>query len=879
MTDDLNRLRAALADRYLVKAAIGAGGMATVYLASDLKHGRNVALKVMHPVFTAAVGSERFLEEIRVTAGLQHPNILPLYDSGEADGQLYYVMPLVEGESLRDKLTRERQLPVDQAVAIARTAAAALDYAHSRGIVHRDVKPENILLQHGQALVADFGIALAVKAAGTSRLTETGISLGTPNYMSPEQALGESSIDHRADIYALGATLFEMLAGQPPFSAATQQGVISKIISEPSRSIVADRPTVPPHVDAAVRQALEKLPADRFSSAQAFADALANPSFQATRTIARPVARATWRERAAVPALAVAALATVFALWSATKTEAPAAEQVLRYRLSLPPQQSLTTRYASRIAISPDGERLAYMGPSPQGVQLWIRRRDQLDGTPIPGTVGAAAPFFSPDGTRVGYLNVGRQSLHAVSLANGAITTLVDSAVVRVGAAWGPDGILYVDAHRGLVRLPDGAAPSSAEVLVSRDRVPDPRYPQYMPNGKGVLFTRTVAGSTSEFEIVALAAGEREPHSVVRGRVALAAAPDAIVFVTETGQLQSVRVDPNSLRVTSEPVTIAEDLEILVDAVDVTVSSRGTLIYGTRSIAEDRSELTLTARDGSTRVIDPSWFGDFQSLALSPDGKRLAVTLIVGGQKMDIWIKPIAGGPPARLTLGTDRSFRPAWNADGRTVGYVVERSDLRQWHEKPGDGSGSERRVLETFVNQALWSRDGQWLVYRTGRVDDLDIFARRTSGDTTSIPIAAATGVNEHSPTLSADGRWIAFVSDKSGAWEVYVRPFPNAASGEWQVSEGGGTEPRWGPNSRELFYKRGAELISAAVSASPNFTVGRRQALFPIDEYFNFSFHPTYDVTPDGRNFVMIRSRHFGETFDLVVIEHWTPPLSPR
>ncbi|HZI28184.1 MAG TPA: protein kinase [Gemmatimonadaceae bacterium] len=879
MTDDLTRLRAALADRYMVRAAIGAGGMATVYLASDLKHDRNVALKVMHPVFAEAIGADRFLAEIRVTAALQHPNILPLYDSGQVGDLLYYVMPLVEGESLRDKLSRERQLPVEQAIAIARTVAAALDYAHGRGIVHRDIKPENILLQHGQALVADFGIALAVKAAGGSRLTEAGVAVGTPNYMSPEQALGESALDQRADVYALGATLYEMLAGRPPFSAATQQAVIGKIISEPAPSVVLDRPTVPPHVDAAVRQALEKIPADRFPSAQAFADALVNPSFQSTRTFAAIPVRSSWRERFAIPALATAGVALLAAAWFATRPAGPPAGPVLRYRLSLPPQGSLTTRYASRIALSPDGSRLAYMGPSAQGVQLWVRRRDQLEGTPIPGTTGAAAPFFSPDGSQVGFLNVGRQSLHAVSLDDGAITTLVDSAVVRVGAAWGEDGLLYVDAHRGLVRLPVNQPPDSAEVLVGLDRVPDPKFPQFVPNGKGVLFTRSVGGHGNEFEIAALPAGSREAHTVVRGRVAVAAGPDAIVFVTATGQLQSVRIDPDRLRVIGEPVTIAEDIEIMVDAMDVTMSSRGTLIFGTRSTIEDRAELTWTARDGSSRVIDPAWFGDFQSLALSPDGSRLAVTLITGTQKMDIWTKAIAGGPPARLTLGSNRSFRPAWTADGRSVGYVVEQHDQRHLFARPADGSASERRVIDTPVNQALWSKDGRWLVYRTGRVDDLDIYARRTAGDTSAVAIAAAVGVNEHSPSLSPDGKWLAFVSDKSGAWEVYVRPFPDASAGEWQVSEGGASEPLWGPNSRELFYKHGNELVAAEILTAPGFSVGRRRVLFTIDEYYNFSFHPTYDVAPDGQHFVMIRSRHFGETFDLVVIENWSAPPGSR
>jgi len=876
VTDDLAHLRSALAGRYAVVRAIGAGGMAKVFLADDLKHARKVALKVLHQDVATALGAERFLAEIRTTAALQHPNILPLYDSGEANGLLYYVMPLVEGESLRDKLTRERQLPVEQAVEITRTVAGALEYAHGRGIIHRDIKPENILLQHGQALVSDFGIALAMTAIGGDRMTETGIALGTAYYMSPEQALGEATLDPRADVYALGATLYEMLAGRPPFSAATQQGLIGKIVAEAAPSVGVDRPTVPRNVEAAVRTALEKLPADRFASAQAFADALVNPAFGVDRTATYEVPRVSWKERIAVPAVAIALFAGVAAGWALLRTPATPPGQVLRYRLSLPPQQSLTTRYASRVAISPDGSRLVYMGPSTQGVQLWVRRRDQLSGVPIPGTVGAAAPFFSPDGSQVGFLNVGRRSLQAVALDGGAVTTLVDSLVMRVGAAWSREGILYVDERRGLMRLPPGGTPSDAIVVADSLVVRDPKWPQFLPDGKGVLFTRSVRGTGNEFEIAALATGATTPQTVARGLVALPAGTDALVYVTSQGQLQVVRFDPGRLEVSGDPQTIADDLEIQVDAVDVALSARGTLIYGTRSAVQDRSELVWTDRSGTARVLDRSWHGDFQSVDISPEGGRLAVTMISGGQRMDVWTKPVEGGTPARLTLGNDRSFRAIWNPDGNRVGYLVERADSRRFYERPADGSGEERLGLTREANQARWSSDGQWLVFRTGRVDALDIFAQHLAPDSIVITVAASPTANEHSPALSADGRWVAYVSDKSGSMEVYVRPFPNTAAGEWQVSDSGGTEPQWAHSGREVFYKQGGRLMAAEIrAATSSFAVGQRRALFSVEEYYNFVYHPTYAVAKDDQHFAMIRSRHFGESFDLVVIENWSPP----
>src|SRR2546426_1572744 len=277
MSGLLGRLQVALAERYSIERELGHGGMATVYLAEDLKHRRLVALKVLSPDLAASLGTDRFLREIDIAARLTHPHILPLHDSGEADGLVFYVMPYIEGESLRDKLTREKQLDIDEAIGIARAVASALDYAHRHGVIHRDIKPENVLMHDGQPVVADFGIALAVSAAGSSRITETGLSLGTPHYMSPEQAMGDRVLDARSDIYSLAAVLYELLAGEPPYTGPTAQAIVAKVITEKPISVTAHRDTVPPHVAAAIQKALAKLPADRFHSAAEFAEALVRP--------------------------------------------------------------------------------------------------------------------------------------------------------------------------------------------------------------------------------------------------------------------------------------------------------------------------------------------------------------------------------------------------------------------------------------------------------------------------------------------------------------------------------------------------------------------------------------------------------------------------
>ena len=280
MSDAVARLNAALEGRYAIERELGEGGMATVYLADDLKHNRKVALKVLKPELAAVVGAERFLAEIQVTANLQHPHILPLFDSGEADGFLFYVMPYVEGDTLKDRLDREHQLPVGDAVQIATDMAEALDYAHRQGVIHRDIKPGNVLLQAGKPVISDFGIALAVGVAGRGRLTETGLSLGTPHYMSPEQATGDQQVGASTDTNALGSVLYEMLVGEPPYPGTTAQAVLGKIIAGKPVSVMEERPSVPENVDAAVRCALEKLPADRFTSAQDFVRALGDEHFR-----------------------------------------------------------------------------------------------------------------------------------------------------------------------------------------------------------------------------------------------------------------------------------------------------------------------------------------------------------------------------------------------------------------------------------------------------------------------------------------------------------------------------------------------------------------------------------------------------------------------
>ncbi|MEJ2205301.1 MAG: protein kinase, partial [Gemmatimonadota bacterium] len=461
MTDLPSRLTTALADRYRLERKLGEGGMATVYLAQDLRHSRQVAIKVLKPELAAVVGAERFLAEIETTANLQHPHILPLFDSGEADGFLFYVMPYIDGETLADRIAREKQLPVDEALGIATSVCNALQVAHEAGIVHRDIKPGNILLSRGEPLVADFGIALAVGAGG-SRLTETGLSVGTPYYMSPEQATGDQRIGPSADIYAVACVLYEMLVGEPPYLGNTAQAVLGKIIQGIPVSATAARKTVPANVDAAIRKALEKLPADRFTRAADFGAALSDPGFRHgvhDEAAAAAGDAGRWR-MLAFAAMAVAVVSLVAGgMGFLGSPDVPAPVERLKLEFPSPGPGHF---WGGTMALAPDGSGMIYPDSDGNGgIALYYKARGDEEGRLLPGTEDARDPTFSPDGTWVAYRQDG--FLVKRPILGGAPVTLADGVDQGASAVhWMRDGRILFELTQGdrLARIAeDGGSP------------------------------------------------------------------------------------------------------------------------------------------------------------------------------------------------------------------------------------------------------------------------------------------------------------------------------------------------------------------------------------------------------------------------------------
>ena len=868
MTSIDARLSGALADRYRLERELGQGGMATVYLAEDLKHHRKVAIKVLHPELSAVLGSERFLKEIELTANLQHPHILPLFDSGAADGLLYYVMPYVEGESLRSRLTREKQLPIPDAVRIAGEAAGALDYAHRRNVVHRDIKPENILLHDGRALVADFGIALAVVQAGGSRMTQTGLSLGTPQYMSPEQAMGEREISPRSDLYALGCVTYEMLTGEPPFTGPTAQAIVARVMTEAPRPITSQRHTVPEHVEAAVLTALEKLPADRFASASEFAAALSGSAAvrQTGRLTGAPATAAPPHRRTVALTIVPWALSiglAALAGWALLHRPALPRQAEIRVSLTPPGEIRILDIGGPPAVISPDGSTLVFVGRV-MGRSLQLFRWALAGGLPIPlaGTENGQFPFFSPDGASVGFLANGQ--LRRVPLEGGSVLTIGNAPGSLVGSVrgitWTDRGEIVFATTTQLWRIPvDGSPARSLELDTGTSDTLGRLYahfPDAMPGGGAILAGVMSAANAREPELalVSLADGKvtplgqagENPHYVQPGYVA---------FTNSRGSLLAVRFDRGARRVVGPPRTIAEGVMLGTGGYGkLSVSRAGTVVYFEGLIQEQRHLLRVD-RQGKATPLEASP-RNYNAPRISPDGRRIVVTVgPVPNPPMDLWVFDLKLGNLLRVTSDST-STHAEWSADGERL---IHRQAGVPYHVMATTPDGSQPPVALYETRADLWevvpSRTGDTLITRelSTPENDRDLLLVPLKPRGPAVPFAAGPRIQAE-PALSPDGKWLAYASEESGSFEVYVRAFPGPGP-RYQASAGGGTAPRWNPRGGELFLLSRDSVVAVSVHASgAGLELGRGKGLF-ANQFAPLNYHAPYDVSPDGSWFVFV------------------------
>jgi Tol biopolymer transport system component len=874
----ISRLNGALEGRYVVERPLGEGGMATVYLADDVRHGRRVAIKVLKPELAAMVGADRFLAEIRTTANLLHPHILPLHDSGNADGFLFFVSPYIDGETLRDRLDREKQLPVDEAVRISLAVASALQAAHEQGVVHRDIKPANILLSRGEPLVGDFGIALAVSESGGHRLTETGLSVGTPYYMSPEQATGDREVGAQSDVYALGCVTYEMLVGDPPYVGSTAQAVLGKILTEAPKPPTAVRPAVPENVEGAVLKALEKLPADRFQSAEAFGKALADPSFRygggadAAKPAAGPSRRATtvWKAATAVATVAALMAAGMALRWRPRPDTAP----VMYFDITLPPSLSLMNQQGVNFDLSRDGSKIVFVGQDSTGTQaLWLRTSDHLKPTRLAGTDDPRSPRFSPDGKAVAYLS--GTSLLRASLDGAPTVTVVPDSVVGGqgggGVAWGDDGFLYFSRLAGgLWRVPAGGG--KPEVVRADDPSTVYSWFDVLPGSGVLLYSNTNALDPTLTTVFAMDLRSHQVKSLLTGTMARYAPPASLIYATGQAQVLTVPFDPGRMDVTGSPRPLLSGIQVNSGSASYfAVSASGALLYATgivgtaptpEWISSDGQETPLPGIPDGANLRDP---------AISPDGKRIAFTRALdpidasslypsSGPKVtgDIWIYDTEskGGPMAPLTLDGHASD-PFWSPDGDEVGYRMTGRDGAVIDVRHSDFSGQPRHLVPPAakIHGALnpyvgaWTPDGRSILYvdSVGRL----VKAPVAGGGTPSVVLGS--DVNATVFAISPDGRWITFASGVSGTSEIWVAPL-SGGGGRIRVSVSGGGHPVWTRDGKAIIYLGPQDnWMRADVRTSPDFTVTARD---PITGSINF--YSDFDVAPDGRILALHRGR---------------------
>jgi serine/threonine-protein kinase len=875
----IRRLNEALEGRYRIERELGEGGMAKVYLAHDVRHNRRVALKVLKPEVTAVVGAERFLAEIETTANLQHPHILPLFDSGEANGSLFYVMPYVEGETLRDRIDRDNQLPVEEAVGIARAVADALQTAHEAGVVHRDIKPGNILLSRGEPLVADFGIALAIGGVSEARLTETGLSIGTPRYMSPEQATGDETVGRSSDVFSLACVLYEMLVGEPPYTGRTSQAIITKLILGAAVSPAALRKSIPPNVDGALRKALEKLPADRFREASDFARALADPSFRYGEEVGvSAVTLRRWRMGAGVFAVTTVALA-LLSMWALTARRGPpgptqvASLSITRFSMPLVPFDRPGAWDHLTIAVAPDGT-VAYVGQARYWRrQLYLRRPDRLEGVALPGTEGAASPFFAPDGRTVAFFADGQ--LKKVDLGSGVVRSLCDAG--PYGGAWLDDDTIVFSGPpftNGLMRVAaSGGSPEALSELLPSEA--SHRWPTVSPSGRVVVFTTTNTGGLGlegpRLVAQSLDTGMRELLPV-DATYAVFAPDGRRLLLVRGGKVMTALFDGATLAIIGSPAPLLEGIMQSSSGAAQLSGSASVLAYVPGEPAARR--LVWVDREGRVEPIEaPPRL--YVHPRLSPDQQKIAV--LITEPRSDVWIYDIPRGTLSPLTSEGGSAY-PIWTRDGSKIAYVSGREgEPANVFWRPADRPGAEERLMTSDYPQVTeaFAPDGTLLFVESGRMTTgVDVLTLSPDGTTEPRPFLA-TPFNEMTPQISPSGRFVAYISDETGRRQVVVRSFPDEDV-KIQVSAEGGSSAAWHGDERELYYLHGDVMMVADMETEPTLRIGRPRELFRGQ--FEQIVGKNWDVTPDGQRFLMVQSERRTAPTEIVVVWNWREGLQP-
>jgi eukaryotic-like serine/threonine-protein kinase len=867
---------------YEIVAPLGIGGMGEVYRAKDTRLGREVAVKILPAHFSSDVArKQRFEREAKTISGLNHPNICVLHDVGSQEGLDYLVMELVEGESLAQRLEKGA-LPVEQALKVGQEIAEALDKAHRSGVIHRDLKPGNIMLTKSGAKLLDFGLArptatsaslATMTAAATAPVTQEGTIVGTFQYMSPEQVEGKE-LDGRSDIFSLGAVLYEMLTGRRAFDGKSQLSVASAILEKEPEAISVVKPMTPANLDHAIRKCLAKDADERWQTARDVAGELKwireSGSQAAPTTVTVNAPRKTaWLPWAACGILAVGLIAAL-ALWRGNR----AAEQRMYFTAPF-------SFAAKAVAIGPNGHTVAVVGLSEVARKnaVWLYEVGALNAKVVAGTEGASFPFWSPDGKYLGFFADGK--LKKLEIGEGLVQVLGDAPTGR-GGTWNKDGvILFTPSGRlgqTVSRIPAaGGAATQVGTLDASRKETSHRWPMFMPDGKHFLYMAFNVAMQSGADAIYLGALDSNEKKFVVAATANAgyAEPGFLLFYREK-TLFAQRFDLQTYEVHGEAYPLLTDLQYLPGIGNVTfsVSNTGVLLAQTGA-AVSASRLVWFDRNGK-EVGEVGKAEVYGNLALAPNGNAVALSKMdMANDNVDVWIEDMHGAGDKRMTFDVAIDAAPVWSPDGKRLVFATARDQAFDLYVKDIDGAREERPIessKEEDKYPTSWSPDGKSVLFTRGK--ELWTLAMPQAKSQLFLKTAGTLKNAQFSP----DGRWVAYASNESGKWEIYVTSFPEA-KGKWQLSNGGGEQPRWRGDGKELFFlSADGKMMATPVKTGANFDAGRPVALFQANprELVATSEQTVYDTSKDGQRFLINTQVKNAEKQAMTVVLRWDEGL---
>jgi serine/threonine-protein kinase len=825
---------------YKISEKLGEGGMGVVYKAQDTKLKRTVALKFL-PLDRLGTKEEknRFVREAQAAAALNHSNIATIYSIDEHDGQSFIVMEYIEGETLKEKIAAG-PLKLKKALDIASQIAIGLQAAHEQGIVHRDIKSANIMItSKGHVKIMDFGLA---KLSGSTMITKRGTTLGTIAYMSPEQARGDE-VDYRTDIWALGVVLYEMVTGQLPFKGDYDQALIYSIINEEPEPLSALRSRIPLELERIVEKCLAKNPAARYQNANEIpvdlkaidissssTSRITPPSTVSTMAPSKPL---RWKRMLTWTFFTLVFLLAGFSVWRFWLSPLSAPVR----RLVINTEENLSFWRSSAVVISPDGKNIVYVSQRAGETKLFLRPMDKFESTPIQGTEGANSPFFSPDGQWLGFYAEGK--LKKVSVFGGVPVTLLETDSF-FGASWGPNNTIYFSTLSAetngswiisKISANGGQAQAVTQSQDSPGHVKD-CWPQDLPDGKAVLFTRIPESSRNpdegRIEVLSLETGER--HTILEGGIYARYSPTGHIVAAWSGGLLAVPFDLSKLEVTGPTVPVLDGILLGSGYIpNYTFSQDGSLVFvqGTKGTFDTRI-LQANRQGVSQPLIAKS--DDFYWPKLSPDASQLSVT-IEKEEDTDIWIGNLNDGSLIQLTFEGNNNYA-IWTPDGKRLTFASDRSGAWNLYWQPVLGKAPAEQLTTGENNKwpTSWSPDGTVLAYHEGHPDStLDIWLLTMDEERNTRPFLK-TAHNEYQAMFSPDGRWIAYTSDRSGRDEIYLQSYPDKGEAV-KISNTGGKWPMWNPNGRELYYRYGDKLMAVSITTKPEFTAGTPEELFEV------------------------------------------------